>query len=178
MSKCARYQNYRLCPDALGDHRGEVNIYFPELDPAQASLRVQAEGSWAMSGRPPESGRIPDYVGRLHADLDAVDFLKCDVEGAELLVLQGARQTLLGWTPKIFLELNPDWSRSFGYEPEDTHNDPRLAVKRKSSPQSVPRCEILRLRADEASNLLGSFSAIVVVLSTDRSFHFAWGATG
>jgi FkbM family methyltransferase len=120
MSRCARYQNYRLCPDALGEYRGEVTVYFPELDPAQASLRVQAEGSWTMSGNHRSQVAFQTRLDEYSANLDRVDFLKCDVEGAELLVLQGARQTLLRWTPKILLELNPDWSRSFGYSPEDT----------------------------------------------------------
>jgi hypothetical protein len=95
-------------------------VYFPELDPAQASLRVQAEGSWTMSGNHRSQVASQITLDAYSADLDEVDFVKCDVEGAELLVLQGARQTLLRWTPKLLLELNPGCSRSFGYGPEDT----------------------------------------------------------
>ena len=54
------------------------------------------------------------------ADLSRIDFLKCDVEGAELLVLQGALQTLRRWCPKILVELNSNWSQPFGYSPADT----------------------------------------------------------
>jgi FkbM family methyltransferase len=116
----ARHQNYRLCPTALGEYRGKVTIFFPEADPAQASLRVQTKGSWQTS-----CNRCSPLASQLTLDaysahLDRIDFLKCDVEGAELLVLRGAQQTLVRWLPKLVVELNPDWSGSFGYAPADT----------------------------------------------------------
>ncbi|MBB4926193.1 FkbM family methyltransferase [Kitasatospora kifunensis] len=40
-----------------------------------------------------------------HAGLDRVDFIKADVEGAELAVLEGAQQTLLDHRPALLLEI-------------------------------------------------------------------------
>lgn len=47
------------------------------------------------------------------------DFVKCDVEGAELLVFRGGRQTLLEHRPVVFTELLRKWSKPFGYHPND-----------------------------------------------------------
>lgn len=49
----------------------------------------------------------------------APDYIKIDVEGAELLVLQGARETLRHHQPRIFSELLRKWSAPFGYHPND-----------------------------------------------------------
>lgn len=47
------------------------------------------------------------------------DFIKCDVEGAELLVFRGARETLKRDKPIVFSELLRKWSQPFGYHPND-----------------------------------------------------------
>lgn len=47
------------------------------------------------------------------------DFIKCDVEGAELLVFKGAERTLSDATPIVMTELLRKWSKCFGYHPND-----------------------------------------------------------
>ena len=47
------------------------------------------------------------------------DFIKCDVEGAELLVFRGGRKTLAEHRPVVFAELLRKWSKPFGYHPDD-----------------------------------------------------------
>lgn len=47
------------------------------------------------------------------------DFIKCDVEGAELLVFRGGQQTLSEHHPVVFAELLRKWSKPFGYHPND-----------------------------------------------------------
>jgi FkbM family methyltransferase len=49
----------------------------------------------------------------------APDFIKCDVEGAELLVFRGGRATLAQHRPIVFAELLRKWSKPFGYHPND-----------------------------------------------------------
>ncbi len=48
-----------------------------------------------------------------------IDFIKCDVEGAELLVFQGALETLKRDKPIIFAEMLRKWSKTFNYHPND-----------------------------------------------------------
>ncbi len=49
----------------------------------------------------------------------APDFIKCDVEGAELLVFRGGSTTLAQHLPIVFTELLRKWSKPFGYHPND-----------------------------------------------------------
>jgi hypothetical protein len=50
--------------------------------------------------------RIDDVVPEL--GLTRVDVVKIDVEGAEVLVLRGARETLMRFHPKLVMEVLPD----------------------------------------------------------------------
>lgn len=52
-------------------------------------------------------------------EIDAVDFIKCDVEGSELFVFEGASQTLKTFTPIIFTELYEEWCQKAGYSSSD-----------------------------------------------------------
>lgn len=47
------------------------------------------------------------------------DFIKCDVEGAELLVLKGGEETLKSKKPVIFIELIRKWAQKFNYHPNE-----------------------------------------------------------
>ena len=53
------------------------------------------------------------------AALSRVDFIKCDVEGAELHVLRGAKATLEQFGPTVLLESEDGPTRKFGYTPLD-----------------------------------------------------------
>jgi FkbM family methyltransferase len=48
-----------------------------------------------------------------------VDFIKCDVEGAELLVFQGAIKTIIKDKPIVFSEILRKWSVKFNYNPNE-----------------------------------------------------------
>ena len=50
---------------------------------------------------------------------EPVDFIKCDVEGAELLVFKGGLNTIQKFKPIIFTELLRKWSKKFEYNPQD-----------------------------------------------------------
>jgi FkbM family methyltransferase len=52
----------------------------------------------------------------------SVDFIKCDVEGAELLIFQGGRQTIARDRPIVFSEILRKWSFKFNYNPNEIFN--------------------------------------------------------
>lgn len=47
------------------------------------------------------------------------DFIKCDVEGAELFVFRGGTRSLERFTPIVFCEMLRKWACKFGYHPND-----------------------------------------------------------
>lgn len=49
----------------------------------------------------------------------SVDFIKCDVEGAELLVFKGGIETIKRDKPIIFTEMLRKWSAKFNYHPNE-----------------------------------------------------------
>jgi FkbM family methyltransferase len=60
--------------------------------------------------------RLDDYC---QANKDRADFIKCDVEGAELFVFQGAESYLVTDTPVVFTEMLRKWCAKYGYHPND-----------------------------------------------------------
>ena len=59
---------------------------------------------------------LDDFVKE--QSIHRLDFIKCDVEGAEFLVLKGGKQTICKYLPMIFLELVENWCTKFGYNIE------------------------------------------------------------
>lgn len=51
--------------------------------------------------------------------IQRLDFIKCDVEGAELLVYEGGRKTIQTYKPIVFSEMLRKWSAKFDYHPND-----------------------------------------------------------
>jgi len=48
-----------------------------------------------------------------------VDFIKCDVEGAELFVFEGGINSIREFKPIIFAEMLRKWAKKMGYHPND-----------------------------------------------------------
>lgn len=60
--------------------------------------------------------KMDDFVS---AEKLKVDFIKCDVEGAELFVFQGGLDTINEHKPVVFTEMLRKWSAKFNYHPND-----------------------------------------------------------
>lgn len=64
--------------------------------------------------------KLDDFTD--HNNVKKLDFIKLDVEGAELLVLNGGLQTIKNLKPILFVELLRKWASKFGYHPNDVIN--------------------------------------------------------
>ena len=58
----------------------------------------------------------------LSLGVNRLDFIKCDVEGAEKLVFEGGIETIKKYTPIIYSEMLRKWSKKFSYHPDDIIN--------------------------------------------------------
>jgi FkbM family methyltransferase len=101
----------------LADRVSTMTMYLPsfsgsgaaslaDLHPAESSVEVQVP-----------IGTLDEYM--TIKDVRALDFMKVDVEGAELLVLKGGARSIAEHRPFLFLELLRKWSKPFGYHPND-----------------------------------------------------------
>jgi len=48
-----------------------------------------------------------------------IDFIKCDIEGAEIFAIKGGLKTIDRHKPVLFLEMLRKWAKKFGYHPND-----------------------------------------------------------
>lgn len=100
----------------LSDKKGEVILYASE-DSNEGTNTIYNTDKFSI-----EIGQI--QLDTLDAQLkelnvNEVNFLKIDVEGAELQVLKGALTTLEKHRPILLLEINKDACIAGGYQPED-----------------------------------------------------------
>lgn len=87
---------------AAAADRGACHLYVPSSEPKNASL---VNGAYADArGQTVEVDKVT--VDELTANLDRLDFIKIDVEGAEEEVIEGLRGTMERFKPAIVLEFN------------------------------------------------------------------------
>lgn len=91
---------------------GEINTGMSSLARANANVTEEGPKPYTVRGRP-----IDAVVRELN--LNRVDAIKIDVEGAELLVLKGTLDTLKRFHPKLVIELVPEQLASFKATPEE-----------------------------------------------------------
>ena len=116
--KFPAHRNVSLNCLALGDQNQKTILYVPDRDHVQAALTRHRDGSWIRNqirAVNVEMIRLDRYAERL----PKIDFVKCDAEGAELLVLRGGESTLRRCRPKMFLEIEERWTSSFGWTAAD-----------------------------------------------------------
>lgn len=108
-------KNIRANRLGLSDQEGTIRFYYSPSLSVNASMRkLSAEPDLRTIDCPV---RTLDSFARQHGL--SVSFIKCDVEGAELLVLRGARETIRRDRPIIFAEMLRKWSSAFGYHPNE-----------------------------------------------------------
>lgn len=111
---CRELSNAVLFPVALSDREGSTSLFVPVDDASMTSL---SDWTGGVGGEVKEivcqMQRLDDLVEREKIPLP--DFVKCDVEGAELAVFRGAENTLdRAEAPIILFEINPQATMAFG----------------------------------------------------------------
>lgn len=99
----------------LSNERKDLTFYFyPEGsgNASSANLSERADAELITC----HVERLDDFVktNDLH-----VDFIKCDVEGAELFAFQGGIETLRRDKPIVFTEMLRKWAAKFDYHPNE-----------------------------------------------------------
>lgn len=112
----ANIQTHQL---GFADHHGNLHfLYTPECSGATSLLHT---------GQPVQDVAALQEISCPCTTLDqfcmeqkiAPQLIKCDVEGAELMVLQGGANTLATSRPVILIELLRKWAQKFGYHPQE-----------------------------------------------------------
>lgn len=99
----------------LSDQVGEFTFYYyPEGSGNASSENVS--GRTDIETVQCKVRTLDDYT---QEKWTRVDFIKCDVEGAELLVFKGAIDTIARDKPIVFSEILRKWSAKFNYNPNE-----------------------------------------------------------
>ena len=119
--KHKRYNNVYLNNTAVSDTEGTMNMYMPANDHRQSSLKTHNAGSWLNAKNIEKYEvkviKIDEYVQSMQKK--RLNFIKLDVEGAELLALKGGKEAISKYLPIIYLEVCLDWTKNFDYKPID-----------------------------------------------------------
>lgn len=108
--------NVEIIEAAVGEKAGKIEMFLSDISIGHHS--AVADERDRRSGRsvvvPVVS--IDDYVASTGL---APNLLKVDVEGFDIFVFKGARETLNKYKPTIFAEYGPDMMKRQGYEPKE-----------------------------------------------------------
>lgn len=126
--------NVSLHQVALSDHDGTATIHF------EAEATGAAFISDHLAAGVPQEVRLQTLDGwAAGAGLDRLDLVKIDVEGAELPVLDGGRETLARLRPVLVVEVNPVTLRRMARrEPADLYRRLRSLYGRVGHLAVVP----------------------------------------
>jgi FkbM family methyltransferase len=107
-------RNVSALPFGFSEEEGSFEFYYDPTLSVNASLKNLTDKSTVES--------VTCQVSTLDKwarDKTKIDFIKCDVEGAELLVFKGGKETLDRDKPIVFSEMLRKWTAKFNYHPND-----------------------------------------------------------
>ncbi len=109
------FQNITPVKIALSDTEGVIHLGDVEND-AYNFIDVKAKNTALKTEQVPML-RLDDWVKSMN--IKQVNFIKIDIEGAELLCFKGAAETLRLYRPIIIMECDERWCKRFDYKVYD-----------------------------------------------------------
>lgn len=108
-------KNIQLFNFGFSDSEQELNFYYYPEGSGNASIAnlTELEGVQSVSCK---VKKLDDFVNESGS---RIDFIKCDVEGAELLVFKGGMESICRDKPIIFAELLRKFAAKFNYHPNE-----------------------------------------------------------
>lgn len=113
LNKCS---NILLNNIALTDKKQTLTFFYSPNNTVASSSRNIMENAEAVKVEC-EASTIDDFVAE--NKITNLDFIKCDVEGAEYFVYKGGVKTFSEQKPIIFTEMLRKWAAKFDYHPND-----------------------------------------------------------
>lgn len=111
--------NIRLNNLALSAKKEKLAFYYsPTVTGASSSQNITENNN--MTKLELEAETIDNFM--ITNSISKLDFIKCDVEGAEYFVYQGGFETFQHNKPIVFTEMLRKWAAKFGYHPNDIIN--------------------------------------------------------
>ena len=110
-----KVQNIQTINVALSNEEKEIQMFYsPSLTGASSFKNLQENVTHTTLAK---TKTLDDFIHS--SEIDGMDFLKCDVEGAELLVVEGGLESIEKFKPILFLEMLRKWASKFGYHPNE-----------------------------------------------------------
>ncbi|MFA6086649.1 FkbM family methyltransferase [Mucilaginibacter sp.] len=113
------FDNITLENFAFSDKQDKIKFFYSPAMPG-ASSSQNITGGNNMQELECITNTVDNYVA--DNKISKLDFIKCDVEGAEFMVFKGAKNTIQKYHPIVFSEMLRKWSAKFNYHPNDIIN--------------------------------------------------------
>lgn len=107
--------NIKLFNFGFSDSEQTLNFFYYPEGSGNASI-ANLSGTEGVQSVTCLVKKLDDFVTE---NGSSIDFIKCDVEGAELLVFKGGLETIRRDKPVVFAELLRKWSAKFNYHPNE-----------------------------------------------------------
>ena len=120
---CGKIKNAVLNNFALSDSKGTVDINIPvkkqgKIGPGLAHFGDETNRDYITESI--DTITMDEYM--TENDIQNLDFIKCDVEGAELLVYKGGLNTLKKYKPVVYTEIREQFTQRLGYSAKEIFN--------------------------------------------------------
>ena len=113
--KLNNFTNIETFNFGFSDVEGTFDFFFDPSLSVNASL-ANVSGNNKIESVSCSVKKLGDFI---KDEKIKVDFIKCDVEGAELLVFKGGVDVIKKDTPIVFTEMLRKWTSKFNYHPND-----------------------------------------------------------